>query len=388
MRVLFLQPQPCVRALKYAKGLRWALGENVRIVLGYLYSTLNELYGRGDEVFDGLVRLNVADLKGSIRALVKEHRPQIIHSHNAPDLLTVSAIEAVDDVPIVHDVHEVLSLQETGYYACDDETTISEVYPQLERAAVEGSDSRVYATEGMKDYIGRRYGIDAGDGLVFNNYISESMIPQRLKRKLSKGDGQVHIVYTGTLTSLIEGSHYDLREIFRDIARHEMHIHIYVSGINKDGAYERLAEDSAFIHHHGHLGRRALLREITQYDYGWAGFNSKRNKRAVDVILPNKIIEYVAAGLPILAFPHKTIKNFIERNSVGITFETYGELARRLKEGGREDSSYEEKRMRRSTLKLRRKLTIEKNIGILIELYKDLIHNGRQRTSDSHGVSG
>ena len=126
MRILFLEPQPCIRALKYARGLKWALSDEVSIVFGYLYRTLNELYGRGDEVFDGLVKLNPGDPRKDIKRLVNQFHPAVIHSHNAPDSLTISAIEAVNgEVPVIHDCHEALTLRETGYYVSDDEETIS-----------------------------------------------------------------------------------------------------------------------------------------------------------------------------------------------------------------------------------------------------------------------
>ena len=72
MRRLFLQPQPCIRALKYAKGLRRFLGEEVSVVFGHLYHTPNELYGYGDEFFVKLVRLDNGNLERSIRDLVKK----------------------------------------------------------------------------------------------------------------------------------------------------------------------------------------------------------------------------------------------------------------------------------------------------------------------------
>ena len=52
MRVLFLQQQPCMRALKYAAGLAQRAPE---IELGFAYRglTLSELYGAGDELFAG-----------------------------------------------------------------------------------------------------------------------------------------------------------------------------------------------------------------------------------------------------------------------------------------------------------------------------------------------
>ena len=66
MRVMFLQPQPCIRALKIARGLKEASGEKISIVLGFLEKTLTEIYGYGDEYFDEVIRLDSEDLGGSV----------------------------------------------------------------------------------------------------------------------------------------------------------------------------------------------------------------------------------------------------------------------------------------------------------------------------------
>ena len=60
VRVLFLQRQPCIRALKYALALRDARPE---IALGFAYQgrTLTEWYGSGDDLFDGWWRLAADD---------------------------------------------------------------------------------------------------------------------------------------------------------------------------------------------------------------------------------------------------------------------------------------------------------------------------------------
>ena len=208
LTILFLEPQPCIRALKYAKGLKLVFGGNIRIVFGYLYRTLNELYGHGDEVFDELVKLNPDNLEGDIKRLVNKFHPFVIHSHNAPDGLTVSAIEAVrNEVPVIHDCHEALTLRETGYYATDDEETIRIKYPRQEKIANERSDGRIYVTEGVRDYIQQRYDVDPSRDMVFYSYISKSMVPSQLRRKISEKDGETHIVYIGTVTSRIKDSH-------------------------------------------------------------------------------------------------------------------------------------------------------------------------------------
>ena len=365
LRVLFLQPQPCIRALKYAKGLRWALGDKVKLIFGYMHYKLSELYGYGDELFDSLEKLDPENLEGSIERLVERHRPHLIHSHNAPDFLTVAAIEAVGgSVPIIHDCHEALSLRITGYYVDDDETKILEVYPREERIAIEGSDARIYVSEGMREYIQRRYDVDPERDLVFPSYVSESVIPRVLRPRLSERRGGVHVVYIGTLTGLKRDSQYYLVDIFESLAERGIHVHIYPSGISrKDKTYEYLAEESEFIHYHGYRERRKLLEEITQYDFGWAGFNAnEKNWRHVDVALPNKVLEYVVCGLPVLAFPHRTIKEFVEDHGIGFTFDDVNELACWLDgEGPRE--------VRERALESRFKFTIEKNIWRVLRLY-------------------
>ncbi len=363
MRVLFLQSQPCVRALKYAVGLRHALGDEIQIIFGYLNRTLTEFYGHGDEFFDKFVKLDPGNLVKGIRSLVKKYKVELIHSHNAPDFLTVSAIRAVEDVPIIHDCHEALTIRKTRYAVYDDEEEVSR-YRDYEKTANEQSDGRIYVTEGVKDYIQRMYRVDPERDLVFNSYVSESMFPKIFEEKLSERDGQTHIVYIGTVTSRIEGSHYDLREIFREIADHGMHIHIYVN--YTDEAYPRLAETSKFIHYHGHLDRRLLFQEMTRYDFGWAGFNTAKNKEHLDVMLPNKVMEYIACGLPVLSYPHKTLKEFIERHRVGLVFNDIQELTELLE-------TEETDEMRAHILEKRYELTLEKNIWKVVDFYNKIL---------------
>lgn len=366
--VLFLEPQPCVRALKYAKGLKWAFKGKIRIVFGYLYYTLSELYGHGDEVFDRLVKLDRDKLKCDIGRLVGALDPLIIHSHNAPDFLTVSAIEAAErGIPVIHDSHEALSLRKTGYYASDNEKKVLNDYPMQEKVANEKSDGRIYVTEGVRDYIQQRYNVDPSKDTVFYSYMSESLVPRRLRKRLSEEDGQIHIVYIGTVSSLIKDSHYDFRDIFKGIADRGIHVHMYVSIWGaKDKTYKRLAEDNEFIHYHGHLNQRTLLEEITQYDYGWAGFNAnEKNIEHLDVALPNKAFEYIACGLPVLAFPHKTLKEFIKRNGVGLVFDDLDEMVSKLKEDRIEST-------RKRVLGSRHRFTVEANISKVIQHYENI----------------
>ena len=369
-RILFLQPQPCVRTLKYAKALKHYFGKQITLCLGYTGYSLNRIYGNGDEYFDRIVHLNPIEIHNDIIDVIDDFKPMIVHCHNAPNTLTLSAIKVCENIPVVHDVHEVLSVHKSGFFSDDDETTMTK-YCEEEKMANEQSDKRIYATDGIKDYIENRYSVDVDDDLVFYNYVSESLIPSHFKEKLSNRDGDIHIVYIGCVTSVVEDSHYDLREIFKDIADNQIHIHIYPTKniITKSShSYKKLDDTSEFIHLHKNLSRRKLLQEITRYDFGWAGLNRAENNKHLEIVLPNKVTEYIASGLPVLAFPHKTIKRFIEKNYVGFTFSNIDGLEFLLEKP-------EVSKMRENILLVRHQLTIEKQIPKLVNFYDTVLNN-------------
>jgi len=360
MNVLFLRPQPGIRSLKYILAFR-NIGFDVNIIHGYTCKTLTEYYGYGDEYFKKFVKLDLENLERDIRRVMKRYHIDLIHSHNAPDYLTVAAIRAVDDTPIIHENQDTISLRKTPYspgaYSGND------VKKQLmnERVANEQCDARIHVTEEMLEYIWEKYG--SKRDIVFYNYMSESMMPNSFKEKLSKKDGDVHIVYEGSLSSFI-GDHYDLAEIFEGIASHQLHIHIYAANPNLD--YKNLAEKNSFIHYHGHLDPRQLFEEITKYDFGWAGFNDAKNKPHIDVALPNKTMEYFSCGLPTLSFPHKAQKSFIQKHGVGIVIEDLENLPEKLSDKNLL------KNIRENIMRKRLQFTFEKNVDKIIDLYQDL----------------
>lgn len=346
--------------MKLAYGLKWLLKEEISLVFGYHDKTLTELYGYGDEFFDEFVPLSKENPEKSIKDLVKRYKPHIIHSHNAPDYLTLAAMRAVNSTPVIHDTHDALSMRSTRYSLADDDERVSQ-YVVEERIANEESSGRIYITEGVKDYLRGQYGFNSEPEIVFNNYVPREIIPGRLEKKHSSVDGETHIVYAGTITSQIEGHHYDLREIFRKIADHGYHIHVYASRV--DEAYCRLAQESGYIHYHGHLDQRTLLRELTRYDYGWAGFNDAKNKTHLDVCLPNKTFEYIACGLPVLSYPHKTLAEFIEGNELGFTVKGFN----------LEEELEERDAVRENVLKNRYSFSVEDNINRLYRFYQNFL---------------
>jgi glycosyltransferase involved in cell wall biosynthesis len=368
LRVLFLQRQPCIRTLKYAKALRHVLDGKVSISLAHMGHNLSALYGYGEEYFNSISRKKGESIDSFVSKAITDTRPDIIHSHNAPDFLTIAATKVSENIPVIHDTHEVLSVHRSGYFSWDNDESISR-FTSEEKEANERSDARIYATDGIRSYIQHKYHVDEHNDLVFLNYVSRRYLPESFRKKASEEDGQIHIAYVGSITSLLKESHYYLLDIFRQLASHRLHIHIHPASnliTRSNRAYKELATKDQFIHYHRHMDRRRLLRQLTKYDYGWAGLNAAKNTEHLEIALPNKVIEYVACGLPVLTFPHKTIKDFVDTNRVGLVGDDVDDVARQL-------PSVDSFELRSNVERCRPTLIIEEKIRRLIRLYQRLI---------------
>jgi hypothetical protein len=116
---------------------------------------------------------------------------------------------------------------------------------------------------------------------------------------------------------------------------------------------------------------RELPFEMTQYDYGWVGFSVTRNKEHMDVALPNKLFEYLASQLPVLSFPHKAQKEFIQANAVGLVFEDLNDLDSQIKDENTVG------RLKRNVSRKMLDFTMEANIGKVLNLYAYLLGGKR-----------
>ena len=209
-----------------------------------------------------------------------------------------------------------------------------------------------------------RYTIDPLRCLVFPNCVSKEMVPATGIKKLSGEDGMIHMVYEGHLDENRNGGHYDLLDIFRGILRQGINIHVYPSRDNR--LYRDFSKHEILIHYHETVKPARLIKELTKYDFGWAGFNSSKNNLHTDTVIANKTVEYIAAGIPVVSLPHKSQKLFIEKNGVGIVIDDVSELSPKLGSNDFEDA-------RTNVVEKRYSFTIEKQIGTLYSFYKKIM---------------
>lgn len=354
MRVLFLQQQPCVRALKYAVALRSAFPD---IQLGFAYQgkTLSAWYGSGDELFERWWDLGSEPLKG-LRQVGEEFRPDLIHSHNLPDSLTAIALELfAGHVPVVHDVHDLQSLRQTPY---------EHGFPEpldalaLEQLAIEECSALVAVSDELLDVIRSRYHPIAST-LVFPNYALRRDLPPVLPPATRRNGRLPRLVYQGTLST--NGGHYDLRAIFRSIVDEGVSLDVYPSRPVPAYAELEVALDGLRVHRT--LPPLRLLAALPAYDFGWAGFNSALNKAHLDTCLPNKAYEYVCCGLPVLTSQHRALTRLVHDGHLGLNLATLDDLVGQL-------TTFNLVEFRSRVAAVRLEFTMESNIHRLVELYE------------------
>jgi len=352
MRVLFLQRQPCIRTLKYAVGLR-AVRPEVELGFACQGTTLSGWYGSGDDLFDQWWKLE-ADPAEGLRQVVEKYRPDVIHSHNLPDALTVAAIR-LGEAPVIHDSHDMQSLRRTPY---EDGFPEPDDPLELERRAVEDSAALVTVSDEMLEEIDARYRGPART-LVFANYAAERDLPTVVPPPGRVRSGPWRVVYQGTLST--NGGHYDLRAIFAAVVASGVELDIYPSRPSPD--YQELASTTPGLRCHAPLEPSKLLQELAAYDFGLAAFNATLNRSHLDTVLPNKLFEYLGCALPVLTLRHRALERFVTEHGVGLVMDSVDDLAHCLAEA-------DVPALRARVAASRSRFTVEANIDRLLGLYE------------------
>jgi glycosyltransferase involved in cell wall biosynthesis len=346
LRVLFLQQQPCVRALKYAV----ALAGQVTLAFAYRGRTLSELYGTGNELFDAWYPLG-DDPAAALPAIVDAFAPDVIHSHNLPDALTVLALDTVR-MPVIHDVHDMQSLRRTPY---------EDGFPEpadplaLARQAVEESAAIVTVSPELVDELAARYRLPR-HVLAYANYALGRDLPAELPPPCPLV-GPPRLVYQGTLST--NGGHYDLRELFAAIAAQGVALDVYPA--REVPEYRRIPGVRVLER----LPAPGLLQRLVDYDFGWAGFNAGLNGAHLDTALPNKLYEYLGCGLPVITLQHRALRRMLCEEGVGFALDDVGELASAL-------ASADVAELRRRVAERRERYTVESQISRIAALYDEV----------------
>lgn len=263
----------------------------------------------------------------------------LIHSCSMPDILA-AAVSRYANIPKVYDVRDMVSAFEKdiqlGNYLPHwtlgipplkwlGLRTVYERLISLEREATLNSNARIYVSEHTMELARRRYRIPKERSVLFYNYAMRSDVKPPIE-KLSDKDGELHIVYEGVLSD--DGYRGRMLPLFESIAKKGVHIHIHGIGAEQTlRAFKAPQSRIKRYHYEGSLPHEELMKVLTRYDAGMIPFLPyEADQGYMDTMLPNKLFDYLAAGLCLLVPPTRSMQLFVSRTGTGITYRGVDDL--------------------------------------------------------------
>lgn len=221
------------------------------------------------------------------------------HVHNEPDW-PVSVIRKLSEKPIIYDIHDLKS--------------------QRKGAPDEVEDLAVEAANGFS-VVSRRY-LDLIVSRAPQKPVFEilSGVPREWLPKEKLPLQRRGIVYEGGLASpgIMEFPCRDWSQVFESLHRDGIQTWVYVGNPSVDRKYY----PKTIVQ--GPYEYLTLLKELTQYEVGLIG--SPVPDPMFDGAMPNKLFEYMAAGLPMICMNAPDVTNFLAATGMGITVSSAAEI--------------------------------------------------------------
>ena len=310
-----------------------------------------------------------------LRKLIDKWKIDLICAYSMPDDLVVASIET-RSVPVVYCVRDLTSTfspqllasrvlpKEIVYAKTVGKIPSYIVYRYIsfvEKKSMEESDARIFSSPCMLDYAKHRYKID-GPNLVFLNYILKEEIPSSSREKLSNKIGGVHIGFAGNIT--ISDRYRNFLPFFMKLAKNKIHVHMHVVSGDEDSLQvcKKAAEKNKYLHFYPPMSPKKVIESLSAYDFGILPFETEL--KYYDTILPNKLFDYIAAGIPIISSNVKCIKNFITKHNIGFYYKDLEDLTEKLK-------CIDSTRFKVE----RTKFLMEKHIDELLDFYKKVLQS-------------
>lgn len=344
MNILFLSYSGCIRVIKEGMALI-SRGHNVsfmqhRITNADLTPMLPycTFYAGREHLGAKLKTMNGLDL---------------IHVHNEPSWLGYVAKEARPDLPVVFDIHD-LNMVRNGER---DEDEVKSLY---------ACDGLVFPSPGYRDFcLGDVAHIldPAYDPFFLEekpHRVIYSMCNKMWMTNLPQYPRVNGIVYQGGLGVKENGGweYRDYRDLAVELFRDHIPFHVYGSDM---GFVNEYVTSGALVM--PTLPYFDLLKNLTRYDWGFCGCLKPHPQLAR--AMPNKLFEYIAAGIPVLVMHADECAAFVEEHQIGHVIGDLSEIP---------DIYHLHHAYRKRVQNLREEFVMESQVEALEGLYQELGH--------------
>ena len=307
---------PCIRALKEAQALV-AKGHVITLLCSRLP---NHLFW--NKVCESV---HVYETYGEYTAKLEKlaEGADIIHGHNEPNWHIATAIVLLNkSKPVIYDCHDFTSMRiELGAYDRDPEKKPFEQYERdMEEVCFKQADAVVHVSQELSRQALIRY--KQKKSIVLYSFPSASAVQFKPKKKKSG----IHIAYEGGLSESGQGLH-DYRyyiEYFKEIASSGVIVDVYPSEVVSEKTREsyRLIDGGERVRVASTFVYDQLLAVMSGAHWGFTGFyrhSDEKDSKAtyLDNAMPNKLFEYLYAGLTPVVINCKEAGNFVTAHNVG-----------------------------------------------------------------------
>ena len=247
-----------------------------------------------------------------------ELNPDVLTCHSLPTLSICNAIKQKLGCKLVYEPHEL----ETETYVSRGLRKYASKY--LERSLIKGVDAVIVVSDGIADWYQQAYDIQRP--VVVRNIPESRVKPSALDcpsiRELhSIPDSEVVFLYQGHIGGGRRIEQY--LEVFSELKR-PYHL-VFMGNVPLQGLIEVYAEQCANIDYQPAVPSEEVLLYTATADIGLCGVDNACLSYFFS--LPNKLFEFMAAGLPSLVPAFPEMKNEILRTGAGwIHGETNEEL--------------------------------------------------------------
>lgn len=303
LRLLFITGYPCIRALKEATALQ-RRGHNITL----LYDAVDISPQWAETAEGGIYKYD--DLP-SYRILVKKlgQNCDIIHGHNEPNWHIALAFNQVKDKPVVYDCHDFTSMRGGA----------SELEINAEKVCFERSAAVIHVSEELRRQAELRYSVK--NSLVLYSLPSKNSFPFTPRSKLSG----VHVAYEGGLSHTKNSPHnyrYYL-DYFKAIAASGVYVHIFPSSVTTRECRNAYSSEAyGGIRLYATQPYENLLRTLSAVQWGFSGFfraPGEQDAKSIylDNAMPNKLFEYLFAGITPIVLNCKAAGHFVTEHNIG-----------------------------------------------------------------------
>ena len=284
----------------------------------------------------------------------------IFYVHNEPNWFVTIAKERTNK-PVVLDVHDSMLAR---WSPEEDEEIrkagkVSARIITQERNNFQLADALVFPTWSFRDLVVKEFALSQPN----------MVLPSYLPRRMTCYDGKEW------LGGLVYEGRVDLKsEINKDVVNHgfryadyeelanqchdiNMDFHMYSRA---DKPFLDVYENIAYTHVPQEYNN--LLNCLSRHDWGLVG-NSFWTKEW-EVALPNKLFEYIGAGIPPVVINSKESADFVQKYDVGMVVDSIQELA----ENWKQHTEYRKKMFR-----ARKQFYMDDHIGELSDFCKELL---------------